>query len=935
MLKRRWGLVFGFIAFTLLLVVPSAAGYYTDWLWYRELGYEHVFLKSLNAQGTVFLATFVAVFAFLLVNLRLAQGALRRPPVVVGHTRDGRPLTIQSSDIVGWARPGAMIVALMFGLSGASNWLAWLSFFNAVPFGDRDPLFGRDVAFYVFRLPIWQSIREQALVVTFLALLSSAMLYLLSGSFVLEARGGGMALPRFRLVPRARKHLALLGALIFALLAWGTWLAMAHTLLTPSGGAVFGASYVDVNANLPFLRVTIGILILGAGLAIWHGFGGRGWAIPLAIGLYLTVSVISGIYAGLIQSFVVGPNESSKEQEYIKNNIAATRRAYALDQVEERELTGDAALTPQQIANNAATIENVRLWDHDQLLQTFSQIQEIRTYYDFISVDNDRYTVDGKERQVMLSVRELNTELLPTPSFVNQRLTFTHGYGLTLGPVNQVTTEGLPVLFVQDLPPRVTGMDLPITEPSIYFGELSSDYALVRTGTPEFHYPQGDDNVTTYYQGKAGVPVGGLLRRLAFALRFGTTDILVTGQIGPESRILFHRRIRDRVATLAPFLLPDNDPYPVVHDGRIFWIQDAYTTSSNYPYSTPLPSNATARPMNYVRNSVKIVIDAYNGTTTFYMAEPTDPIVMTIAKVFPALFRPLEEMPATLRQHVRYPEDIFRWQASIYTTFHMTNPSVFYNKEDQWQVPVLDSDRSGAGAPLQPYYTIMKLPGEAQAEFVQILPFTPRAKDNLAAWMVARSDGKNYGRTIVFQFPKQKIVYGPRQIAGRISQDQIISPQITLWNQQGSEVKWGTLLVIPIEESLIYVRPLYLRSPEGRIPELKRVVVAYQNQIVMAETLKLALVQIFGPAVEAALPADRLAGISTAVIRAPDAVGPGAVAPGAAPPAIVGTPEAASEAQTHYDRAQKALRDGDLALFGEEWRKVGDALQKLRPAPKK
>ena len=928
MLKRRWAMVAGFLAFGLLLVVPSAAGYYTDWLWYLELGYEQVFLRSLNAQGTVFLATFVTVLVFLLVNLRLAQGSVRRPSIVVGRTQDGRPLTIQSSEIAGWARPGAMIVALMFGFSNAGNWLEWLSFFNAVPFGDRDPLFGRDVAFYVFRLPVWQSLREQALVVSFLTLIACTLLYLLSGSFVLESRGSGMSWPRFRLVPGARRHLSLLGALIFGLMAWGTWLAMFNTLLTPAN-VVFGASYVDVHASLPFLRISIGVLVLGAGLAIWHGFGGRGWAIPLAVGLYLVVSVAGGVYAGVIQSFIVGPNESSKEQEFINYNIAATRRAYALDRVEERELTGDAALTPQQIANNASTVENVRLWDHDQLLQTFSQIQEIRTYYDFVSVDNDRYTVGGKERQVMLSVRELNTDLLPTHSFINERLTFTHGYGLTLGPVNQVTTEGLPVLFVQDLPPQVNGMDLPITEPSIYFGELSSDYALVRTGTPEFHYPRGNDNVTTYYQGEAGVPVGGFLRRLAFALRFGTTDILVTGQIGPESRILFHRRIRDRVATLAPFLTPDNDPYPVVHDGRVFWIQDAYTTTSNYPYSTPAPTSTAPAGMNYVRNSVKIVIDAYNGATTFYLAEPNDPIVRTIASVFPSLFRPLEEMPEGLRQHIRYPEDIFRWQANVFTTFHMTNPSVFYNKEDQWQIPALDSDR--AATPLQPYYTIMKLPGEARAEFVQILPFTPRAKDNLAAWMVARSDPPHYGEMLVFQFPKQKIVYGPRQIAGRINQDQVISPQITLWNQQGSEVKWGTLLVIPIEESLLYIRPLYLRSPEGKIPELKRVVVAYQNQIIMAETLKLALVEIFGPAVAAALPTDRPQDASTSVVRAAAEAAPALLPlPGGA------TPADAAEAKTHYERAQKAARDGDWALFGEELKKVGDLLEKMnRPAPKK
>jgi uncharacterized membrane protein (UPF0182 family) len=809
----------------------------------------------------------------------------------------------------------------MFALSQASNWLQWLSFFNGVPFGERDPLFGRDVSFYVFRLPVWQSIRAAALFLDFVALVGCGLIYVLSGSFVMENRIGGRSWPRFRLASSARRHLAIIAAILFGLMAWGAWLTMADTLLTPAN-VLFGASYVDVHANLPFLRVSMAVLILGAGLAVWQGFGGRAWAIPLAVVLYIAISIIGGVYAGVLQSYVVTPNESAKEQEFIRYNIAATRRAYALDRVEERELSGDAALTPAQIIANVGTIQNVRLWDHDQLLQTFSQIQEIRTYYDFVSVDNDRYVLKGQERQVMLSARELNTDLLQNHSFVNERLTFTHGYGLTLGPVNEVTTEGLPVLFVQNLPP-VTTPDLPIVEPSIYFGELASDYALVRTSTPEFHYPRGNDPVTTFYQGGAGVPVGGFFRRLIFALRFGTTDILFTPQINQQSRIIFHRRINDRVTTIAPFLTFDKDPYPVVFSGRLFWIQDAYTTTAHYPYSTQIGAPAE---LNYIRNSVKIVIDAYNGTTTLYLAEPEDPIALTIARIFPGLLKPLTEMPAGLRQHIRYPEDIFRLQASIYTTYHMTNPSIFYNKEDQWQVPVLDTDRNAVA--MQPYYTIMKLPGERQTEFVQILPFTPSSKDNLSAWMVARSDAEHYGHMLVFQFPKQKIVFGPRQIAARINQDQLISPQITLWNQQGSEVRWGTLLVIPVEESLLYVRPLYLRSPEGKIPELKRVVVAYQSQIVMAETLKLALTQIFGPAIAAALPADRPQGSTTSVVPAPEEP--------STPPSSQADAKAglADEAQLHYERAQRALRDGDFTLFGEEWKKLGETLNKIKDAKK-
>jgi uncharacterized membrane protein (UPF0182 family) len=646
--------------------------------------------------------------------------------------------------------------------------------------------------------------------------------------------------------------------------------------------------------------------------------------VALAVALYFVVATAGGLYGAFLQRFVVTPSEQSQERPFIEHNIAATRRAWAIDRIEEREVSGDAELTPQAIAAHAGTIENVRLWDHAPLLQTFAQIQEIRTYYDFASVDNDRYLINGKYRQVMLSVREMNTESLQNPSWVNERLTYTHGYGLTLGPVNEVTTEGQPVLFIRDLPP-VSTVDLKVTEPSIYFGELTRGYALVRTKQQEFHYPQGDDNATTYYDGTGGVPVGGLLRRLLFAIRFGSTDILLTPQITAESRVLFHRQINERVQELAPFLDFDSDPYPVVSEGRIFWIQDAYTKTANYPYATPV-IRANAR-VNYMRNSVKIVIDAYHGSVRFYLAEPDDPLVLTVSNIFPGLLRPLDEMPADLRRHVRYPEDIFRIQSQVFATYHMTNPLVFYNKEDQWQIPTLDGERN---TQMQPYYTIMRLPGETRNEFIQMLPFTPRLKQNLSAWMVARSDGDHYGRLLVYQFPKQKLVYGPQQIIGRINQDQIIAPEITLWNSQGSRVIWGTLLVIPIEESLIYVRPLYLQSPEGRIPELKRVIVAYQNRIVMADTLKQAMVEIFGSSIARSLSPDQAVSASAPL---PPPI-PGGE-PEAVEPTEPGTRDGrllqlATEADQHLQQALEAQRAGNWARYGEEIKKVEEILARMK-----
>jgi uncharacterized membrane protein (UPF0182 family) len=595
--------------------------------------------------------------------------------------------------------------------------------------------------------------------------------------------------------------------------------------------------------------------------------------------------------------------------------------------VEEHEHTGDSELTAKDIIANAATVENVRLWDHQPLLKTFGQIQEIRTYYEFKSVDNDRYMIDGKYRQVMLSVRELNPDSIPNLSWVNQRLMFTHGYGLTLGPVNQVTTEGLPVLLIRDLPP-VSTANLRVDQPSIYYGEMSSDYVLVRTKQREFNYPKGDDNETSVYEGTGGVPIGTFWRRLMFALRFTDTDILFTNQLSSESRILYHRQIADRAQLLAPFLSFDADPYPVLSGGRVMWIQDAYTTSANFPYATPAPYKDGR--INYIRNSVKIVIDAYNGTTSFYLAEPADPIAMTLAKIFPGMLQPMSSMPADLRMHVRYPEDIFAIQAAMYQSYHMTNPQVFYNKEDMWQIPTIEGERGSVM--MQPYYTVMRLPGEKHEEFIQMLPFTPRLKENLSAWMVARSDAEHYGRLLVYAFPKQKFVFGPKLIVGRINQDEFISPQLTLWNQQGSHVIWGTLLVIPIDESLLYVRPLYLQSSEAKMPELKQVVVAYQNRIEMAETLSRALAKIFGPSITASLAVDRLSNNATSVVTTPtDETTPS--------PATVGTSDATvaalvTEMTAHWDAADKALRAGDFAGYGAEMKKARDVLERLNKIKK-
>ena len=888
---------------------PSLLAFYTDWLWFGEAGYQQVFLTMFRSQAALFTIVFAVAALWMAANLRIAlRGVGDARPVFT--TREGLEVVLPGRRQLRTIALGAGVAAaLLVALYASGQWITWLAWRHATPFGQADPILGHDVGFYVFTLPFLQFVRGLAQALVVLAGLGAGALYLVSGSLT----SGFPA--TISLTPAARRHLALLAAAFFLLLAFGAWLGRAELLNRPSG-VVYGAAYADVHGRMYVALGVVAAAIAGAALSVVHATSSRNWPIPAAIALFVLVSAGGEIYSSLLQRFVVTPNEQVRESPFIGHNIAATRRAFGLDTVEALELSGDDLLTSDDIARNAATLDNVRLWDHQPLLDTFGQLQEIRTYYDFISVDNDRYRVNGELRQVMLSVRELNSNSLPNRTWVNERLTFTHGYGLTLGPVNEVTSQGLPVLFIRDLPPQsIEGLE--VSEPSIYFGELSSDYVIVRTRAREFHYPKGEENVFASYEGDGGVPLGSLWRKLVFALRFGAYQIVLSDDIAPDSRILFNRNIRARVREIAPFLMFDGDPYMVLADGRLFWIYDAYTVSSQYPYSTP-----AAGGINYIRNAVKVAIDAYQGTTTFYLADDADPLAATYSKIFPGMFVPLAEMPAALRAHVRYPEDIFHIQASVFATYHMTQPDVFYNREDQWEVPA--SESGGEAQAMQPYYTIMRLPGEEEAEFIQMLPFTPRRRDNLAAWLVARSDGEHYGRLVVFQFPKQTVIFGPRQIAARISQDQVIAPQITLWNQQGSEVIWGTLMVIPIEESLIYVRPLYLRGAGSRIPELTRVIVAHQDQIVMDRTLDDSLNQLFGEG----RPRPRVSQASL-----PPATRPGPADSDAAPPPSSDAAAFAAlsaEASAHYERALAAQRAGDWAKYGEEIRALGAVLEKMR-----
>jgi uncharacterized protein len=901
--RRRLALFLGIAALAALGVFfPGLVALLTDWWWFREIGYEIVFTRSLTTQILLFLAAGGITFGVLYLNLRLAQRGLVANPILLQLAPSAPRLNLTVA-MRRLSLPLSVALGFFAGLGATAAWDLVLRALYGTPFGIADPVFSRDIGFYMFTLPALSAAIGFLFALTVISLLLVVLVYGVRGDLVLGPR-------RLLIEPSAALHLAVLLAVLLLLTALRLWVVDIPSLLYSTTGPLIGASYTDLHARLPAMRLSA-VLAGLAGIAVLIG-AVRGRLVQYALwacGGYLAVAFVArSLFPQAMQNFVVAPTELTRETPYLRNHIIATRQAWALDSVDVRELGGGAGLTLASIRANGPTIENVRLWDRDPLLMTFGQLQEIRTYYDFISVDDDRYWIDGKYRQVLLSPRELNAASLPTRTFINEHLTFTHGMGLTLGPVNQVTPEGLPVLFLKDLPP-VSTVSLRITRPQIYYGELTNDYVFVGTRQREFDHPSGEVNVYAAYGGRGGVRVGNFLRRLALAMRFGSTKVLLSQDITDDSRVLYYRGIVARARTALPFLRFDRDPYLVLaDDGTLQWILDAYTTSDDYPYAQRLSDGTT-----YMRNSVKLVIDAYNGSLTAYVSVPTDPLIRTWARIFPGIFVPLDRMPDGLRAHIRYPDDLYRVQTALYATYHMDAPEDFYHREDQWQIPVV-AEREGTVPFMR--HIVMRLPEESKAEFVYMVPFTPRGKDNLAAWMVARNDGASYGKLRVYQLSRQRLVFGPQQIENRINQNTEISRQISLWDQRGSRVIRGDLLVIPIEESLLYVQPLYLQAEGGRIPELKRVVVAYENRVVMGETLDAALAELFGGAPEPA--------------RGP----PPAVA-AETPVADSGFRALVIEAQRRYQAAQQAQRDLDWARYGEEMRQLGALLDRLGPAASK
>jgi uncharacterized protein len=904
------GLGWGLAAVALLLFFFSSTlvNFYTDSLWFSSLGYREVFLSAFWARTGLFVLGFGLAALFLGGNWLLARALTRREPVFFGQEDAlGTPGILLA--ILG----GAGLLAFLMAGVASGAWETVMLYLNRQPFGAADPIFSQDVGFYMFTLPLLRLIQGWLMAALFLALAGVAALYLLARRPQLQARI--YSLPRYM-----RVHLGILGALLALNWAWGYWLDRFDILYSPSG-VVYGAGYTDVRAVLLALNVLTAIMVVVAVAALVMGL--TRWWLPLAaaVGVWvLALVVLRGIYPSFVQNVQVRPNEFTLEEPYIRHSIEGTRRAYSLDTVQNQEFVPEP-LTTQTLVDNAVTLRNIRLWDYRPLRQTYSQLQEIRSYYDFIDVDLDRYRFPGDPdgiQQVTLSARELSANQLQNPTWVNTHLEFTHGYGFVMSPVNEVSSQGSPLFYVQNLPPVYT-VPITVTNPAIYYGEATSQYVLVKTTLPEFDYPLGNTNAQVTYQGTGGVPLDSWLKRAAFAYRMGDSQLLFTNALTPESRIKFNRLIGERVRLIAPFLDYDADPYLVVADGRLWWMHDAYTTSNEYPYSRPTTLTGANRPrlgpLNYIRNSVKIVTDAFNGDVTFYVADPSDPLIQAWQGVFPTLFKPLDQMPATLRDHTRYPEDLFRIQTEVYSTFHMTEPRVFYNREDPWVIPqeIVGTQR----LPVEPYYVVMKLLGETRPEFLLIQPFSPLRKDNMIAWMAARSDGANYGQLVAYNFPRGENIQGPLQVEARIDQEPSISQQLSLWNQRGSSVIRGNLLVIPVGSSLLYVEPIYLQADQGQIPQLQRVVLTTQERApVMRETLQQALdtwnagYLVAGGALPAAPPGGTTGGISPPATGTP--------APGARTGAGRDVGALAQSARDHYQAAQDALKAGDWTRYGRE-----------------
>lgn len=910
--RRARVAVWALAGLTLLLVFVFS-DLLVELLWMQALGYAQVFWSVRGVQAGLFVAAFLGAAAYLGFNVFVLVRQI--PPMWASRwAREGEapsvgtvPLTRTSMRWIGLFLAG--MIGLSYGGAFAAQWDSFVRFWSDVSYGLADPFYGHDAAFYMLQLPFIENVQGAFVSLVFLTFFLLLVVYLLMGE--VEVQKGRVAVR-----PSVLRHLGLNLALLLVGWAAGFFLDR-YALLTDSSTVVFGIGYVEDHVVQPMLWVMVAASLLLAALVLATLRRYRFRWLAYGVGAYLVLWIVGlALLPGMVRRFVVDPNELQKEEPYLEHNIAFTREAYDLADVEERSYPARTNLTQAEVQANEATLRNVRLWDPRLLIDTYRQVQEIRTYYQFYNVDIDRYTIDGEYRQVMVSGRELAQELPgQAQSWVNRHLQYTHGYGSVLNLAAEVDPSGNPTLLLRDVPPVADSPELEVDEPAIYYGERIPTYRIVGTTAQELDYPQGDDNVYTTYEGDGGVRIGGFFRQLLFAWTLSDYNILLSDYLTEDSRIQFWNRIQERVRRVAPFLQLDGDPYLVLADEHQYWVQDAYTTAENFPYGEPVGPRGR-RSFSYIRNSVKVVVDAYDGAVSFYVADDDDPVLQNYASWFPDVFQPMDAMSETLRQHLRYPADLFRVQAEKYRRYHMRVPRVFYNNEDLWAWPREKYD--GQTQDMQPYYVLTRLPGEERLEFLLMTPFTPENRDNMIGWMAAKNDLPGYGDLVVYEMPKDKLIYGPYQMEARIDQNTEISQQLTLWNQQGSSVIRGNLIVVPVEEAFLYVEPVFLIAEGARIPQLSRVIVGYGEQLAMRETLEQALAAALGMEIGGAAPDGDAVTMPTPT--RPTAGGEA----GAEGPALQAARQALREAEQAFQR-------GDFAAFGEAFERLQGLLEGPEP----
>ena len=913
----------------IVVIGGATRQFLVDWMWFESVQYVHVLQITKLGQLSLFAGGFVGVFLFVAINLTIARRLAPRVTITV----EGADLELAGRMVTLATLGVSLILGMIFGSGLSNQWQQLALAANATPFGMTDPTFGEEISFYIFQLPVLQMLQDWGTGVLLTTGLAAVLFYGVSLTL------GGPLLPNRGI----RAHVSVLGAALLALIAMQYWLNRFDLMLIPTG-VVFGPGYTDLNVRLP-LYTLLSVVSAVTGVLLLVNIALRGVALPaLGVAALSGVLVLGNVYAEVVQRLQVEPNELSRERPFIEQNIQLTRTAFGLDRIEEVAHKGNIEPTLQELGDNPEAIKNVRLWDHEPLKATYEQIQAIRRYYEFHDVDIDRYTIDREYRQVMLSARELAPDKLAAAeeatTWVNRRLKFTHGYGAALSPVNEIADNRLPNLYLKDLPPITNhpGSEaLRITQPEIYFGEKTSEWAIVASNEPELDFASANETKFTSYRGNGGVQLDSLAKRLLFAWQFTDPNILLT-DLNPESRILYTRLIPDRVKAIIPFIKLDHDPYLVILDGRLVYVQDGYTTSERFPYSEPYMDSPNGsrlggrfNKVNYIRNSVKAVVDAYHGSVELYISDPSDPIIQTYAKVFPGTFKSLADMSPGLRQHLRYPEDLFNVQAEVYQIYHMQDPQIFYNKEDAYTRPqeiYLDKQQT-----MQPYYVIMRLANEPRPEFILMLPFTPVNKNNANAWLAGRADGANYGKLLAFKFPNDRLVFGPRQIESRIDQDDRIADQFGKWRNSGSTIIRGNLLFVPVGDSYIYVEPIYLQSQQSKLPELTRVVVAAGERIAMEASLEDSLNAVFRTTLFKGRDSGATPPVATTPVTQPTVPAgqptptPGPTLPGAGTDNQLTT--LSRQAQELFTRGQERLRSGDFAGYGEVQRQLEDTLKRM------